>query len=795
MRCRLLVLVVWAFVGAGVVVPAQAQQLSNKYYEENPQSLFEELLDFAADTTLYYRTYSHQPIFERLTRYGFSHVAFDRRGEMSDSEVVRLGAHNITSPLEEWTDYNLLSVLRRAPMSGGYDLYTSPTPYGADLRSEWFTPHPSLVKSASRLKVQYAERNYRLGVNYSAVGRLNEQWRYSLAVGVRGGRDAHIEGLFSREAYVWLAAESDIGEWQTPYGDIKGRLMVAFVLAPLERAMRSWNTDETFELTANRHYNSSWGYQQGKVRSARVRRELVPMLYGAYSLENQLGIVGATLSAMVRGGRKSRSALDWNNAASPLPDWYGYLPSGYDDPELAAEAEKVWRRGDVDYTQIGWDRLYDINRRSERGAVYALMEDREELFSAEVSLTAGEGGRRVVGGEVVDVEGLSGGVTLGYHSRRLHDEFSDLLGAQFASEGFDRVDYAVERYGVEIDEAWSSSGNYGSVAVCGSLGSHTLKFANPLTNSRLRLRNQSSAALKATWQYRFGTQGDVSAALYGSLRSPHYSEFVAAPEEQAVLNPYARAEENYGVEIGGEWRKGRVRTSASLWANITHNECRVEHFWNDIDGVYSALMAGGMKSLRAGVEIDAGWYVSSQWSVEGALSIGSWKWTDDAVADIVTTSTAEVLAEHTTLRLKGVRSSSSPSLLVAVKTTWRPANGWSVSLEADIAARRWVEPSLFFCSDYLLVRDLSPEERAAFTTQPSLGVAPNFSLMLYHRVGRVGVSLSVRNLLNNVAKYDSYQPSRMRITDKEYAQAYAPHPTKSQYTYPRHTYITVSYDF
>ena len=136
------------------VVAVQAQALSDKFYEENPQGLFEELLDLSADTTLYYRSTSRQPIFERLVRYGVSHVTYSRRGEESDSEVVRLGAHNIASPLDEWTDYNLLSLLRRVPTTGGIDLYTSQTLHGADLRGEWFNPSPSLLKESNTIKLK-----------------------------------------------------------------------------------------------------------------------------------------------------------------------------------------------------------------------------------------------------------------------------------------------------------------------------------------------------------------------------------------------------------------------------------------------------------------------------------------------------------------------------------------------------------------------------------------------------------------------------------------------------------------
>ena len=240
---------------------------------------------------------------------------------------------------------------------------------------------------------------------------------------------------------------------------------------------------------------------------------------------------------------------------------------------------------------------------------------------------------------------------------------------------------------------------------------------------------------------------------------------------------------------------GKVKLSATLWASLTQGSSRVENFWNDLDGTFSALVAGGMESLRMGVEADAGWYPSSSWSIEGAVSVGSWRYIDNGVADIVESSTGKALVKQTTLRLKGLHTSSSPTIFAIAKTSWRPARGWMLSLEAAIAAGRRLEPSLLFCSDYLLERNLSPEERMALLSQPPLGTAPNLSATIYRRMGRVGVSLSVRNILNNSAKYDGYHTSRLFVTEKEYALGYTPHPNKYQYTYPRNLYLTISYDF
>lgn len=808
-----------------VVAPlgATAQQLSDKFHEENPQGLFDDILG-VADTTLHYRLNSSLPLFDRTAQFGFYHVGYSRRGEVRTSEVVRLGAHNLQSPLDAWGDYTLLALLRRVPMSGGNELYTSEAIHGADLRSEWYDPSPARLRSEGNLKLQYAERNYRLGVHYSSVGSLcaanssstdnstidkysdkatatdststesNCGWRYSFAAGARGGGDAFVEGVYRNDAYLWLAVEKSATAGGL-FGPMDVRTLMAVAVAPVERSVRSWNTEEVFGLAADRLYNSSWGYQQGRRRSAKIRREVVPLLYLSHSLEDKLGIAGANLSALVRAGRKGSVGLDWNEADSPLPDWYGYLPSGYADPELADLAAEVWRRGESAYTQVGWDRLWNINRRSPRGAVYAMVDEVVDLFSAEINLSGGYGGRRTQGGRTWSADGLFGGLTAGYHTQHLHNQFADLLGGEYPSEGFRLYDYRVEHFGGQLYGSWQTTGEGGSVAVSGALGNHTFAYANALTGRRVALRNLSSVALKAAWNYRFGVEGDLAAALHYDLRSPHHSALLAAPEQAATINPYARSEHNLSASVRGEWRRGKVKGAVSLWGALVMGESRVEHFWNDLDDRWSALMAGGINTLRYGVEAEAGWYINSEWRVEGVCAIGRWGYLRGGVADIVDGSTSEVLTSHTALHLDGLWSSDSPSFVALLKATHRLPKGWMVALEGSLAAGRYMEPSLFFCSDYLLCRNLTPEELTALLEQESLGVAPNLSAVVYRRVGRVGLSLSVRNLLGGSYKYGGYRPVRLSVAENDYSLHYTPHPNKYQYSLPRHIYLTLNYDF
>lgn len=782
-----LICVLWA-------VPMWGQALSDKFYEENPQGLFDEVFD-VTDTLLYYRPRVNQTAFDRFSRYSFSYVSYARRAEHYTTESVRLGSISVQTPLDEWSDYNLIALLRRVPMESGYELYTSEAAHNADLRSEWYNPSPRSVPQGHSLKLQYSERSFRTGVHYAATGRLGQsRWHYSLAAGGRTGGDVHVRGIFINDAYVWLAAER-CDTTESIYGDMEHRLLVAFALAPSQKSQRSWNTQEVFDLAANPLYNSYWGYQQGRERASRVREQLIPVLYGSYSLEDEWGIVGANLAAMIRAGRKKSSSLDWGDAMSPMPDYAGYLPSGQDDPHLADETREVWRQGDTNYTQIGWDKLYLVNQLSQQGAVYAILDDVTDIFSAEISLSGGEGGRRKEGRHTVVADGLFGGVNVGYHSQRRYNKLGDLLGGSALGSGFDSYDYTITHLGGEIYQSYYTSGDAGAFAASASLGSASLGYRSATTGTTIPLKYQTAAKVKATWNYRFGPQANISALVYYHLRSPHYSNIYSALDKYTMLNPHAKAENNVGAEVRGNWNVRKLRLSAAAWGAYTEGECRVEALWNDIAGCFSSMMAGGINTLRGGVELDAVWNINNRWSIESALGVGRWRYASDAVGTIAESATGRTIASDTKLYIKGKSASVTPEAVAAVKVLWRPSRAWMMSLEGVVATGRRLAPPLLLTSAYLLERNLTEQEAAALTAEESLGVAPHLSALVYRRIGSWGVSLSVRNLLSSQVKYNGYKPSRVEVVEKEYQTAYAPQASKYQYTYPRTISLTVSYEF
>lgn len=760
---------------------AAGQPMSEEYYRENPSWLDAELWALEGD---YYtlRGEGYSP-YEEFGIYGFSFVDYSFRGEATPSLTSRLGLMELQSPLEGYPDYALLTLLRRAPSVRHYHYSTSLRGHGNDIRTESMETSPLVVEERSALRLQLSTRSYRLGVGYQLSHRPSDSVAYSLALGGRWGDDSAVRGLFCNEEYVWLSGEWQLGARQ----GLRSSLQVAFMVAPQERSQRSWNSQEVFSLAGTTTYNSYWGYQNGRVRSARIRREAVPTLYACWNLDDSYILSNINISALVRAGRKSRTSLEWNNAPNPTPDYWGYLPSGHYDPEVALMAESVWLQRDEQYTQIGWQSLYTVNRLSTSGAKYLLMDERRDLFSASVDASAALLGIR--GGRV----GFRGGV----HSSHNYNTPADMLGSKSVAEGFNIYDYGLGHTSWEFYAWLYGDSSVGELFGAVEFGGEGVGYHSAMTAIERGRDHFTTFSLKGGWGRNFGPRLRVGATGRYDSSAPFVEELYGATEGRMSVNPYATNQGCVGGDMWSEATLGPLKLHLSLFASYQHNRSAVENMWHDPSDQYSALLAGGLNTLNMGAELSARVRFDNSLSLEGHLSFGRYRYTSNGVATLVNYDTGGTIIDASELQLRGLTSSSSPQLLSALVVRYFTPRGWLLGVEGVVAADRVVEPSLLLSSDHIRTMAHTPEEQEALGAQQSLGEAFALNVFLFRRFAdHWSISLSVRNLLSSTEAYrGGYQPSRVKLREQDNIQAIWPHAARYQHIYPRHAYLTINYEF
>lgn len=772
-----------------------AQQLSESYYAENPQQDLDNIS--SNDTLLFYTPFVHQPVFERIARYALSYVRYNRRGS-ERSEAVWLGRVPITSPMMRYGDYVTLAALRQIPSQRSYTYSTSEPIATVEERGEHFTPSINVLDRGERLRLQYAERNYRLGAHYNHVGKLTaEGWSYSLATGGRGGRDANVDGAFNNQAYWWSACEYTSGadDW-----GFVNRFMAAVLVPVGVRAPRSWNSAEVYSLANNTLYNSYWGYQSGSVRSSRLKVDCLPALYGAWRLTDRYDLTDHLAVEMIaRAGVRTSTSLEWSDAHNPTPDHYSQLPSHYADPALAQQIRDVWHKGNSDYTQINWPLLYEINSLSERGAVYALMGDRERVQELKINLSTGAGRDLWSRNELPNPDGISKGrlnLFGAWYKSRFDSVPYDLLGGEKLAEGYNLYDYSVVHRAVGGDYAYGIGGDFGNVGLGARAEWVAMAYDNHSDGYGLMADNMLNMRLKATWNYLLGWNNSLGASAMYSLTTPYFRDLIVAPEGYAGLNPYATGQKAIDGEVWGRWSFGRVATSLNLYANYSSGASSVSNFWNDLEGVYATFVAGGIDMFGYGMEGALQVPLMGGFELEAIVALSTNRYCSEAVADIVDHDSGRVIADGIGCNIKGLRTTSSPEAAVVLRVSGELWDGWRITAEGAVAAGRYIAPSLYFCSSYISTLNLSPEAREEFLFQEQLGTAPNLNFLLARRFNKWSLSLSLRNLVGGGRTiYGGYRPMRIKARRSDNIVDYRPHPSRYQYTYPSSVYLTVGYDF
>jgi hypothetical protein len=228
-----------------------------------------------------------------------------------------------------------------------------------------------VIKSDSQRRLSlYPEHN--AGTNFSyryGNGDYRNQWYLLHRIqNMRDGEDCYIglQRSYSPRGYRPGTYLQDINVL-SGYNKQTQRLQLNVLLAyaQMQSSTATATTAEAIQLKESPYYNPNWGYQQGKVRSAKWEDDKQILVMAR--LGNQNAAINWKLSTSWVKGRRKYTSPDWYLAADPRPDNYRNLPSFWlyhqalPRPELATMYERHWQ-ADENAGQINWEQLYDRNR-------------------------------------------------------------------------------------------------------------------------------------------------------------------------------------------------------------------------------------------------------------------------------------------------------------------------------------------------------------------------------------------------------------------------------------------------
>lgn len=303
-------------------------------------------------------------VYSNVAGYGFSAIRFKNRGYASESQDVYVSGVRMNDALTGYTPWSLWSGLNEAMRSKETSMGVETYDYGFGGYNGVtnILATPSNVRKGWRFSALTNSALYRLRLMASyASGELDNGWSYAFNVSARHGGNDWVKGVYYRSFAYYAGVEKK-------FGDIHRLSLVAFA-SPGQRGAQNASTQEVYDLVGDNMYNSNWGYQNGKLRNARVRKTHEPVFILKYTA-NPLENLEATATVTYRTGKNGYTALDWYDTYDPRPDYYRNLPSyfwnenddyGRNSYEKYAWAQEAWLSNYASTRHINWDRLYNVN--------------------------------------------------------------------------------------------------------------------------------------------------------------------------------------------------------------------------------------------------------------------------------------------------------------------------------------------------------------------------------------------------------------------------------------------------
>ena len=795
-----------------VVCGAAAQLPDDEYYPYGTG--YEQRTPIVlTDSSLFYRAIQTMPdLYGSISAFNLPYIALGRRGQHYSSEAASFSGLGISS--RYFGSLRLLGAReeRRAGIAA------LPEAIGGAGGVRTFRFPGALAEPSCHASVSFTDRNYLAGAKLAYARPAGRGWDVAAAVEARTGRDMHVEGVFTNALTAGFRAARHLGEGHT--------LGFLLIVPPSVRGTRLSSVEEAFRLTGDNLYNPAWGFQDGKVRNSRVRREFVPLAAATYCVR----LSPATWLDMAAGaeyGVRKYSALGWYDARTPMPDNYRYLP-GYTGDR---ETELAWRSNDARYTQVCWDELIARNRMAGGHAVYTL-EDRAERI-------------RNLGFDALFTTAPDERLTLRYgfsyrHTRtRSYKQMRDLLGADHITdidqylvdddtygnllqndlrhpgrtvrEG-DRFgyDYALStrEATVRLSAEYRSDRLRADVAL--ALGDAVVlrrgyyeKELFPGTQSLGRSRRMGFTpyTVKALVGWAFSPRSYLEASAAAGAAVPDAADLFYQPlyNNRTVDDPAAGR--FYAAELNFTRTGERLSLRITAFAVVTLDGIQSRRYYDDMAGVYSDMAVTGIGRMACGVEAAADLRLAYRWSLSLAASGGRYKYIRNPRVTVISDVDNSAVDTRAESHMGGCTLGAAPQLTACAELSYFGPRGWGFRASAGYAGLRYVEPvPLRRTARIARQGGITREMFDAFTHQERLGDAFTFDASLfksfYFGHSRLTASLMLRNLLGDAdTVYSGYESLRVRRIRSGDALYFAPHATRYTYAYPRSFYLTISYKF
>ncbi len=684
-----------------------------------------------------------------------------------------------------------------------------------------------------RISASYTNRsyNYRLIGTYS-TGLMDNGWAVTLSGSRRYSKEGYIDGT-SYDAWSYMLAVEKV---------FNNRHSLSFTTfgAPSQRGSSSASFQEVYDLTGDNLYNPNWGYQNGKKRNARETKSYEPVAILSHEwMINEKSKLSTGIAA--RYSMYKKTALNWYNSADPRPDYYRYLPSYQQDPEIAARYDSIWRH-DTSIRQIDWHRLYEVNHLNnldnqrygtEKGASY-MVEGRNNdyleftfnsVFSTSISdnfkLTSGAEARRTIGMHYKTVEDLLGGThwldidqfaerDFGGDSDKLQN---DLNNPNRKVTEDDTFGYDYEMH-VTSANMWFKNDH--SIADLDVYYGAKLSYTGFYREGNMRNGRAPNNSYGKGDEYRFG---DIAIKAGGQYKfsGRHIFAFNAAYETRAslpynaYLSPRIKDTRIPNLEsgiitsgdIGYIFNLPQFKGRVTAYYTLLDNQVEIDNYYHDAFRTFMNVAMTGIQKEYRGIEFGAEAKVTDQITLTAIGNIGDYRYINRPEATFsFENGSAPDFTE--TIYLKNFHVAGTPAIAGSLGFDYFHPKMWFFNVNAnfydhtyvDISPTRRTEQAASFPTDGMTeeeieakLREITDQEElgSKFTLDLSVG-----KLIYFENRNSLSINVMVQNVLNNTdMRTGGYEQGRFDFSNYDTFKF----PPKYYYTQGLNFFINLGYRF
>jgi len=528
---------------------------------------------------------------------------------------------------------------------------------------------------------------------------------------------------------------------------------VAFA-TPTENGRQGSSVAEMRDIAGDNFYNPFWGYQNGKKRNSSIAKSFQPfgILTHDWKISDKMNIVTA---ATFGYGKRSTTGLDWYNVADPRPDYYRYLPSYQEDPNIRQEVLDQMRN-DINLRQINWDKLYTTNYNSfdvvnnVNGIAGNTVAGRRSRYIVEerVINTKRYGFNSTMNAALRENVSLTAGASFQSQTNRYYKEVNDLLGGdfyvnvnQFAERDFptsqdasqndlntpNRILHVGDKFGYDYDINIRKA----SAFVQTSVKFRKIDFFVGVEHSYTRFWRvgqyrtgifpENSYGKSKTYDfYNYAAKGGITYKINGRnyvyvngsymTRAPFFENAFIAPRTRDFVQDDLKSERITSVEGGYVMNAPRIKLRANAYYTVMRNQMNVLTFYHDDYRNFVNYAITGIGRVHTGAEFGAEAKIYKGLSITAAAAWGRYLYNSRQRATVTVDNSAAELEKGTLIYSENFRV-PTPQEAYTVGLDYRSPKFWFINVNVN-----------FFDHMYM---DFNPIRRTAAAVN---GVDPNSQL-------------------------------------------------------------------